>query len=134
MVMKDFTRERKKIEFKIDNDLFEAKSPIPAQVLMDFASKFSNMSQDSTVEEQLVAFRGVLELVLMPTSLKRFVDRMSDVNYPIAVDQVEEIVSWLFEEYGLRPTEVPSSSSSGQGNQDAGTKSTVITPAGELIS
>lgn len=129
MVMKDFTRERKKIEFKIDDDIFQAKSPIPAQVLMDFAKEFSSMSEESTVDQQLEAFKGVLELVLMPGSLKRFFDRMSDVENPIEIGQVEAIIEWLFEEYGLRPTTPPESSSLGQASQVVGMSSTGNTPA-----
>lgn len=123
-IMKDFSRERKKIEFQIDDDVFTAKSPIPAQTLIDFAAKFTSLNQASTVEEQLAAFNGVLELVLMPASLETFTRRMSDAEEPIAIDQVEEIITWLFEEYGMRPTELPSDSSDGQPSPDSGTNST----------
>jgi hypothetical protein len=122
--MRDFTRERKKIEFQVDDDTFTAKSPIPAQTLIDFAAKFTSLSQASSVEEQLAAFNGVLDLVLMPQSLEVFRRRMSDPEEPIAIDQVEEIITWLFEEYGLRPTEPPSDSSDGQASLESGTGST----------
>lgn len=124
MTMRDFTRERKKIEFQVDDDVFTAKSPIPAQTLIDFAAKFTSLGQASTVAEQLEAFNGVLELVLMPASLEVFRRRMSDPDEPIAIDQVEEIITWLFEEYGLRPTELPSDSSDGQASLESGTDST----------
>jgi hypothetical protein len=126
--MKDFTRERKKIEFKIDDDVFTAKSPIPAQTLMDFASAFSSMNEDSAVEDQLAAFQGVLDLVLMPQSLERFKQRMSDADEPVSVEQVEEIVSWLFEEYGLRPTQPSEPSVPGPPAPDSGMSLTGNTP------
>jgi hypothetical protein len=128
MTMRDFTRERKKIEFQVDDDVFTAKSPIPAQTLIDFAATFSGLSTASSVVEQLRAFNSVLELVLMPASLEVFRRRMDDPEEPIAIDQVEEIITWLFEEYGLRPTELPSDSSDGQVSLESGTSSTESTP------
>lgn len=123
-IMKDFTRKREKIEFKVDDDVFTAKSPIPAQVLIEFAQTFSGLSEASTIDEQLSAFNAVLELVLMPASLERFRSRMSDAEEPIAIDQVEEVITWLFEAYGMRPTETPSDSSDGPASPDAGMNST----------
>lgn len=123
-IMKDFTRVREKIEFQVDDDVFTAKSPIPAQTLIDFAKTFTGLSEASTVDEQLAAFNAVLELVLMPASLERFRVRMADPDEPIAIDQVEEIITWLFEAYGLRPTEQPSDSSDGQPSLESGTSST----------
>lgn len=124
MVTKDFTRKRKKLEFTIDDDVFEAKHPIPAQVLLDFAKKFGSMSESSPMDEQLEAFKDVLALVLKPDSLKIFTARMADVDNPIEVAQIEEIIEWLFEEYGMRPTELSDPSLPGSDSQDAGTSST----------
>ena len=134
MVTKDFTRERKSLEFRIDDDVFRARSPIPAQVLLDFAKKFSNMSPDSSMDDQLAAFTAVLDLVLMPESREIFFRRMSDSDNPIEVGQVEEIITWLFEEYGLRPTELPSPSAAGSASQGDGTSLTGSTPAVVSIS
>jgi hypothetical protein len=122
--MRNFTKERKKIEFQIDDDVFTAKSPIPAQTLIDFARQFTSLSMASSVEEQLSAFDAVLSLVLMPASLERFRVRMNDLDEPIAIDQVEEVITWLFEEYGMRPTELPSASSDGQPSPESGTSLT----------
>lgn len=126
--MKDFSRPRDKIQFQIDDDVFDAKSPIPAQTLIDFASTFTGLSQASTVDEQLAAFNAVLDLVLMPASLERFRERMSSAEEPIAIDQIEDVITWLFEAYGMRPTELPSDSSDGQASPDSGTNSTDTTP------
>jgi hypothetical protein len=122
--MRNFTKERKKIEFQIDDDVFTAKSPIPAQTLIDFARQFTSLGTASSVEEQLSAFDAVLSLVLMPASLERFRTRMDDPDEPIAIDQVEEVITWLFEEYGMRPTELPSGSSDGQPSPESGTSLT----------
>jgi hypothetical protein len=126
--MKDFSKERKQLQFKIDGDTFTAVSAVPAQTLVNFAAEFSQMSQP-TIDQQIRAFSGVLELVLMPESLALFTKRMSDPVNPIDVDQVEQIVTWLFEEYGMRPTEQPSGSPDGLPLPVSGTNSTESTPA-----
>lgn len=132
--MKDFTKKRDDVTFRIDDDVFHAARGVPAEVLMDFAAQFSGMGLNTPVDEQLKAFRGVFELVLLPESLERFTARMRDRENPIEIDQCEEIITWLMERYGLRPTELPSSSPGGPQSQVTGTISTVSTPGAELIS
>ena len=132
--MKDFTKKRGDISFRVDDDVFHAAPGVPAEVLLDFATQFTGMGPGSPVDEQLKAFRGVFELVLLPESLERFNERMRDRANPIEIDQVEDIITWLMEQYGLRPTELPSGSPDGPQNPATGTTSTVITPGAELIS
>lgn len=132
--MKDFTKKRDDIAFRIDDDVFRAAPGVPAEVLMDFATQFTGMGPATPVDEQLKAFRAVFELVLLPESLERFTERMRDRRNPIEIDQCEDIITWLMERYGLRPTELPSSSPGGQESPVPGTTSTVSTPGAELIS
>lgn len=132
--IRDFSKKRKDISFRVDDDIFHAAPGVPADVLMDFAAEFSGLTTQATVDQQLKAFRGMFEVVLLPESLKRFNERMRDRENPIEIDQVEEIISWLMEQYGLRPTEVPSSSPPGQPDLVPGTTSTAITPGVASIS
>ena len=132
--IRDFTKKRDDISFRVDDDIFHAARGVPAEVLMDFATQFSGMSLETPVDEQLKAFRGVFELVLLPESLRRFNERMRDRENPIEMDQCEQIITWLMEKYGLRPTELPSNSLPGQDGPVSGTTSTVITPDGVSIS
>lgn len=132
--IRDFTKKRDDVTFRIDDDVFHAARGVPAEVLMDFATQFSGMSLATPVDEQLKAFRGVFELVLLPKSLQRFTARMRDRENPIEIDQCEQVITWLMEQYGLRPTELPSSSLDGPQSPATGTTSTVSTPDAELIS
>jgi len=137
MVTKDFTKKHDQITFTVGDQTFRAKSPIPARVLMNFAKRFSSMSQSATIEEQMDAFDGVLKLVLKPESYKRFNDLMDggdedadeDTGNAIEIAQVEEIITWLMEQYGLRPTEPPSNSVPGPDDLAAGMSSVGNTPA-----
>lgn len=133
--IKDFSKIRKRIQFQVDEDIFEAAPAVPAEILMDFAGQFAGTDPEKvSVEEQLTIFMSVLDLVLLPESLKRFRDRMRDRERPIEIDQVEQIISWLFEEYGLRPTQLPSDSSDGQASLESGTSLMANTAAEVSIS
>jgi hypothetical protein len=57
---------------------------------------------------------------------------MADVHSPIELDQINDIVTWLFEEYGMRPTVESVSSANGGSPPGPGTGSTEFTPAGAL--
>jgi hypothetical protein len=132
--IKDFTKKRKDISFREGDDIFHAARGVPAEVLLDFATEFSSMDTSATIDQQLKAFRSMLEVVLLPDSLKRFNERMRDRDNPIEIDQVEDIVTWLMEQYGLRPTEPSLVSPSGPSGPGPGITSTVSTPAEVSIS
>lgn len=129
--MRDFSKKRKDITFRVDDDVFQAARGVPAEVLLDFATEFAGTGTAATVDQQLKAFRSMLDVVLLPESLERFSARMRDRANPIEIDQVEDIVTWLMEQYGLRPTEVPSSSPGGPSAPGPGTSLTGST-AGEV--
>jgi hypothetical protein len=132
--MRDFSKKRKDITFRVDEDVFQAARGVPAEVLLDFAREFAGMDVSATVDQQLKAFRSLLDVVLLPESLERFNARMRDRENPIEIDQVEDIVTWLMEEYGLRPTEAPSSSPDGRSVPVPGMSLTDSTPGEVLIS
>lgn len=132
--IRNFSRDREQILFKIDDDTFEAKSAIPARVMLNFVKKFAAMTTDSSVEDQLQAFEEVLNLVLTPVSRDRFEERMSDGENPIDISQIEDIVEWLFEQYGLRPTKPSEDSAPGPPSPASGTNSTDSTSETVLIS
>lgn len=122
--MKDFTRQPRVIEFQIDDDVFRCHPRLPAQVLMDFAIKSDQMGDNPTGEQGMQAMIDVLQATLMPDHYTRFRERMRDAANPIEMDQISEIVPWIMEQYGLRPTEPSNSSLDGPSSQAPGTSST----------
>lgn len=133
--IKDFTKKRKQIQFRVDDDVFEAAAAVPAEVMISFAEGFSSMNPDNMNPGEIVgALRKVIEVVLAPSSLARFQERMRDTANPIDMEQLDEIVQWLFEEYGLRPTIEPSGSSNGDSSLVSGITSTVSMPGVASIS
>jgi hypothetical protein len=120
--IKDFTKKRKKLRFKIDNDIFEAAPAVPADTLITFSKRFAGSDPEKmTVEQQLSLFEEMLSVTLLPESLPRFKDRMADPANPVDIDQVGEVVDWLFESYGMVPTKQPTESSDGLPSQESGT-------------
>lgn len=125
--VKDFTRKRERLIFRIDDDTFEAARALPGEVLVEFVKRYSNI-QDATAGQQIDIFKQVLELVLLPESHARFIKRFADLENPIEIEQASDVVAWLMEHYGRRPTQPSSPSASGPDSPASGTNSTDAPP------
>ena len=121
--VKDFSRPHRQLQFRIDDDLFEAARALPGNTLARFAGRFADIEKTS-VDKQLEIFAEVLGMVLLPESNARFQKRLDDLEQPIELEQASDVITWLLEEYGLRPTEPSSESSSGPSSPASGTNST----------
>lgn len=121
--MMDFSIGRKSIKFKVDNDIFEAVPDIAAELAMEYASHMEMLTdpKKNSLDDQKEVVYSTLRLVLFPESADRFIERLRDQQNPIGQVRFGEITQWLLEQYGLRPTEQDSASSTGSESQDAGT-------------
>jgi hypothetical protein len=126
--IRDFTSDRKPLKFKIDNDIFEAPANIPAQILLDFSRRYEAMGEQAETGTYIEATQDLIAMVLKPSSVERFKARLSDIENPISLDQLNSILTWLMEEYTGRPTESSEGSSNGQPSPESGTSSTDDTP------
>lgn len=112
--IKDFSKKRRDIVFRIDDDTFQAVSVIPAETMIQFAESMTSADPSRMSPGEVVgALRRVIEMVLLPESLALFTKRMADPRNPIDMEQLDDVVTWLFEEYGMRPTSESPSSSAG---------------------
>jgi hypothetical protein len=127
--MKDFTKKREDVRFQVDEDVFEAAPAIPAEVLTDFAVKFADVNS-LPATKRVEALTDVLEMVLKPASFELIKSRMRDKEAPIDIDQLNDIIVWLLEQYGQRPTQPSSASSTGQLSPESGTNLTETTRVG----
>jgi len=123
----DFTEEHQRVLFRIDDDVFEAARALPGKTLARFASRFANVEKAGH-EEQINAIGDALGLVLLPDSNARFQKRLEDLENPIGLEQAGRIIEWLMEQYGHRPTEPSSDSSTGPASPVSGTNSTDAQP------
>lgn len=131
--MKDFTRKRSPVTFRIDNDLFEAAAALPGETLVQFAKRFSDVGGTADTD-RLNVILDALSMVLLPESAARFTKRFSDLENPIELDQASDVIVWLLERYGLRPTQPSSSSATGPQSLESGTSLTDGQPHQEPTS
>lgn len=117
--VKDFSRKRKQIRFRVDDDVFEAAPAIPAEVLTQFVVKFSDVD-NLPVLQRVEALAEVLKMILKPESFSRFRERMSDPESPIDIDQLNDVIEWLMEQYGQRPTQPSQVLQGGQSSPESG--------------
>lgn len=124
----DFSAEKPRVQFKLDGDIFTGVRDIPAIKALEFSGHSDKLKrEDVPMEERIALFMDILRLLLEPESAERFISRLSDTGNPIGLPTMLKIVPWLFEQYSLRPTEPDSDSSTGSGNPESGTSSTVST-------
>lgn len=131
---RDFTRPRKRLNFTIDADEFEAAAVLPGDVFAEFVSLYNGSSDTETYQQQHDMLKSALALALLPDSYQRFASRLKDKISPIDDDQMADVVLWLLEEYGLRPTRPSQPSSDGPSGPESGTSSTESTQPAESTS
>lgn len=131
---KDFSRKRERILFVVDEEEFEAAVALPAEIFVQFTVRFNEYTETEGWKESYEALDAALDLVLLTDSYERLHARFSDKTKPVDLDQMADIIMWLLEQYGLRPTQPSSDSSDGQPSPEPGTSSTENSPAEESTS
>jgi hypothetical protein len=124
---RDFSRQRKRLIFTIDDDTFEAAAGLPGDVFAEFVSLYDGRAEADSYRQQRDMLKQALSLALFPDSYERFANRLQDKANPIDDEQMADVVMWLLEEYGMRPTEPSESSSDGPASPESGTNSTANT-------
>lgn len=123
----DFTIPRKRMQFRVDRDVFEAAPAIPAEILMRLQGMADQVNDlDKATEERRREFlRGFFGQFLLQESLERFLSRLADLGNPIDIIQMSKIMEWAFQEYsgGLPFGQLEASSGGQQPNQGDGTNS-----------
>jgi hypothetical protein len=128
------------VRFRLDHadgtpDFYDGVPGLAAMRLVEFAGMTEQMSEQNVpVSEQVRMFKEMFEFVLTEDSAERFLARMSDKNDPIDFEQINDLMPWIMEQYGMRPTQPSSLSSNGSESPDSGTSSTPGVPNVELIS
>lgn len=131
---RDFTKKRKRLDFYIEPDTFDAAPVLPGDVFAEFVTLYNSTGDTETYQQQHDLLKRALELALLPDSWQRFADRLKDKTQPIDDDQMSDVVLWLLEEYGMRPTQPSQPSSDGPASPESGTSSTESTQPEESTS
>lgn len=126
---KDFTKVPTPIQFQVDGDYFAALPTLPIPVMQRLIQASSEMQGETAGPEALDKVLGVFDIVLMEESRERFRARLNSTENPVSLTQVMDIMVWLMELYGRRPTQQSSDSSNGLPTETVGTISTAGVPS-----
>jgi len=123
MTTKDFSKKRAEApSFTIGDHTYTGVVGLPADTVLAFTVRFGAMAAGTPVDQQIGAFKEILGSLLEPESfalLSEMTSSYDPVNM-IEFDQLEQSISFLLEEFGLRPTtpsgpSAPGSDSPGSG-------------------
>lgn len=115
------------IEFTLDDETFKAYPPTPAQ----FAYHVREQSHRDT-SRRIASVINFLDGLLDEQGRDRFAERLLDRDDPFGLDDVNNIIAGLIEEWTANPTEPPSSSA--QSPSTAGKRSTAKRRTVESVS
>jgi hypothetical protein len=125
---KDFTVQKKYIGFSIDGDKFIASARLGISTIQSLVNAAGEMEKVKS-EKDVKAFDSlfaVMDEILLPDSARRFREKAMR-HGPDTIDVRRELLPalyYLLEEYGVRPTQPSSLSSSGSPDETSGTTST----------
>lgn len=122
--IRDFT-QRVDVKFRIDDDVFVGVPGVPGLALLRFGTLFDGMTESQFAADPK-ALNEMMKLVLTDESAELFLARMDSREKPISLGQMMDVLPWLMEKYGMRPTEPSSDSQPGSPSPDGGTSSTVV--------
>ncbi len=112
--MKSFTKKREPVWFEINGVELRAKPAIgmaTAQRVMNLNDALKNGSEG----EKLEKLSELFGLLLHSTSVEAFTKVIADEDDPVDPGQLTDMLNYVMEKQGLRPTQ-PSTESSGSPN------------------
>lgn len=117
--MKDFSKEKKKISFTLDGIEYPCYPKILAPVLQQLTEATEELNLGNAAQKVELFFSGVMS----EEHQIRLSARLADPWDDFGVEEALEIMLWLMEAYGLRPTKSSSGKSAGSRTDGAGTRS-----------
>lgn len=122
---KEFEVDEEPIRFTVGSGTYEAAPMIPVAMLQELAGllqDFSNAGKDEdgneNIGKKIDALKEVFKVILTDESYEPFVDRLGSKTKPIGINLLSDILNWLLEVYGLRPTQSSEDSSTTSQSDD----------------
>lgn len=118
--MKEFTTaaeeadrpEEETLEFSIDGTVLTSYRPTDGQLAMLMAS----LGRHTTTQTKVAGVVDFFVTILDDPSYNYVVERLLSRTDPMGMDQVQEVIEWLIEEWSGRPTQPLSVSTRSQAN------------------
>lgn len=126
---KDFSMSPEPVKFTLETDDFFAPPVLPIPVMQDLVKTikmFKNMdtNDEEKFDQTTDAMGQLFQIILLSESRERFMERFNSRGRDaIGLVRTQNILMWLLEVYGLRPTQGSSSSSDGEVDGEIGTGS-----------
>jgi hypothetical protein len=125
--IRDFSKQRT-VQFQVKHrdgtpDVYTCEPAIPALLLVDFMGSIDAAQNAQDLKAQAEMFQGIFGMVLDDEQSARIIGRMRDKRDPIDIQQVMDIIQYVMEEYGLRPTTPPGPSAEPSASPGSGTSS-----------
>lgn len=119
---KDFSVSPEPISFRMEDDTFNCLPDIPLDLLMELA-EFATIGREQGGKAQAEKMKEFFDGILDEDSAGRLRERMKKgAAQPVGKRILVDVLPWLLEVYGLRPTQ--ESSESADGSDDTATSST----------
>lgn len=117
---KDFTRSEEPVTFRIGPDVFTCVPEVPLDVLMEMSALATAGMENTSRTEMMTRIYSFFEGIMMADSYATFRARMSkNAELPIGMFHFRDIMQWMMEVYGLRPTQPSSQSADGSDDSEA---------------
>lgn len=125
---RDFSAAKKVVQFTADGDTFYGVPRVATMLFANVVTKI-NTTSDNDLATKIEAVTEFFDICLIDESANLIKSRLRDKKNPIDVPQALDIVAYLAEAYGARPTPPSSSSSDGSATEETGTSSTAGAPS-----
>jgi hypothetical protein len=124
---RDFTKKRKPVRFKIDDDHFHCVEALLPDTLQELLSAVRTRAEDSETDRAaavVAKLRDIFKLFLLDDSYEVFEARLGNPRKPIDIQQLLEIIQWIVEVYTKGRSTLSSDSSDSSVSVGVGTSST----------
>lgn len=108
-------------EFAIEGQTYRIAAVLPAGALRDLTRLArladtidANNPNTADTTSLVVGLGDFMDEVMFPESAVRFAKAIRDPERPIGMEQINDVLRWMVEEYSARPTQPLSPSPTGQ--------------------
>lgn len=132
VVFKDFSKQRKRVVFRLGGQEFEALPALPVPVTQRLVQTAQSLKGSEADEKALDAVMGIFGEILRPESAARFSALLNNPDTDaeiVDLTDAMDVMTWLMEVFGKRPTLESSDSSNGLPTGTDGTISTAGVPS-----
>lgn len=123
---RDFSGKKRDVRFTADGDTFTGVERVPTTPMANIVVR---INASSKMEEKVAAVIDFFDICLLDESAALMRKRLGDKENPIDLEQAMDIIGYLVEVYGARPTEPSASSSAGSPTEVTGTSLTAGVPS-----